>query len=63
IQNAYGIVRSDKVAQTRRKKQIIVLIVRFKDYLPVFDTLILLDRGYFEVSMGCRADLRPRDFF
>jgi hypothetical protein len=33
IQNAYGIVPGDKVAQTRRKKQIVVLIVRFKDYL------------------------------
>ena len=33
IQNAYGIVLGDKVAQTWRKKQIVVLIVRFKDYL------------------------------
>ena len=33
IQNADGVVRGDKVTQTRRKKQIVVLIVRFKDYL------------------------------
>ena len=33
IQDADGIVLGDKVAQTRRKKQIVVLIVRFKYYL------------------------------